>query len=516
MSDPRAVKLKDPFFHIREIQGVRYMPRAQEKIIKAVRDHKNVAISACHGIGKTFTMGRIVPWFLTTHPHSNVLTTAPTNRQVNSLLWNEIRNAYNNSKFPLGGQIMETPNWKITDTWFAIGYSPEKGKSNAREGESSASSFQGFHAADQLIVIDEATGVPRQIWKMIQSMATSANARIAAIGNPTTKNCEFYEKFSSRAWHKVKLSCFDSPNMTVNGFETVDDVRREMDLLMSMSDEEMRHRIQRYKVVQHALVTAQWVMTMAMPDEWGIDSIPFKTRVLGEWPDIEIDVFFQEHVIEEACLRKEAASSVQCRYWGVDPARFGTDKSVMTIIENYTQTERHEMSQKDTMEVAGYITKSVLSKPRVPDEKILVDATGVGSGVVDRLKENQRTGLIPKSIKIVELHNGNSAAEDSDPKWKQEKDESRWANKKAKMIDLLAEDMKANLCLNASDIYKRELPGIIYSYDGKGRKVVESKDAYKKRTGKPSPDNSESLAYANYGRYVVAKKETPTPRVTAL
>lgn len=516
-----ATKVKDPMWYTREILGVPYIPLAQQKIIKAVKEYDRVGVTACHGIGKTFTLGSLVPWFLTAHPMSNVITTAPTNRQVNALLWNEIRQRVRNAKIPLGGELLETPKWKLTEKWFAEGFSPQKGSKESRSGETNNSSGQGYHAEDFLGIMDEATGIPAMMWEQFNSMATSANAKLVAIGNPTTKNCEFYEKTKSRLWHFVSLSCFDSPNLTVNGIHTKDDLKRLLDRLNDMSEEEMRYTIARFKVVHRSLVTLQWVITMAL-DEWGFNSIPFKTRVLGEWPDIEVDIFFSEHMIEEACLRTEGTDKkIFCRYYGMDPARFGRDKSIVTIIENVTQTQRIEMNgkegiKKDLMVQANKLAHIIINSTRVPDEKVLIDSTGVGSGVTDRLREMQREGLIPKTIAIIELHNGNDADDENDPDWKREKDKERYGNLKAKVIDLLAGDLEDKLCLTTHDIYKRELPGIIYSYDSKGRKVVESKDAYKKRTGRPSPDNAESLAYANYGRHIQAKKQKPLPRATAL
>lgn len=510
------LKAKEPLFHIEHFQGVKTLEPCHVKIIEAVQQNNRVCISACHGIGKTFTLAKLVLWFLSSHVSSKVLTTAPTNRQVNSLLWSEIRKGFKHANMHLGGEILETPNWKIAEDWFAIGYSPDKGPEGARDGSSSSSSFQGFHAKDMLIIIDEATGVPKSIWSQIESMSTSGNVKIVGIGNPTTKNCTFYEHFSSRIWKSLNLSCFDSPNLQMNGFNNLNDLREELSKLMQLPDDEMRARIQSYKVKNKSLVTANWVMTMALPDGWGIDSIPFKTRVLGEWPEIEDDVFFPEHVVTKAHQRREEPKPITKRYIGIDPARFGTDKSVITVIENFTQVKRYEIVGKDTSFQAGKITQIVRDCQRVEDEKILVDATGVGGGVLDQLKQNQAQGLIPESISLIEIHFGETADEPLDDKIKQQKDKERYYNKKAKIIDLLAKDIQDNLCLTDYEVYKNELPGLLYSYDNKGRMKVENKDDYIKRTGKTSPDSAESLAIANYGRHTKGLRRKLQPRITAL
>ena len=514
-AEEEILRARDPEFFIRHVLGVEYMPLAQERIIRVVRDNRRVAISACHGIGKTYTLGNLVPWFLCTHIPSKIITTAPTARQVNQLLWGEIRRAHRMSNYPLAGEILETPNWKFRDNWFAMGYSPEKGVANLKEGQSGSSAFQGFHEENLMIVIDEATGVARNIWTQAEAMCTSANNRIVAIGNPTTKNCTFYEKFKTSTWANMKIDCFDSPNLTVNKLRNVDDLMRERDRLLKMSDEEMRLTLTRYRVLYPALLTANWVMQMAMPDEWGIESIPFQTRILGEFPDVEDDIFFPERMVEEAYGR-EVVETPSCRYYGLDSARFGTDKSVLTIIEGWKQIKRLEMSGQDTSYQSGLIIKEVRTATRVIDEKIMVDSTGVGGGVTDQLKQAQREGLLPKSVAIVEIHNGNKPDEESDNEEKRLKDRHRYFNKKAKMIDLLAKDIQHKLSLDAREtVYLKELPTLQYSYNNKGQIVVESKEDYSARTGKPSPDSSESLAYANYGRHIKVARAV-MPRITAL
>ncbi len=50
-------------------------------------------------------------------------------------------------------------------------------------------------------------------------------------------------------------------------------------------------------------------------------------------------------------------------------------------------------------------------------------------------------------------------------------------------------------------VYAEELPTINKDYNKKGQLVIESKKDYKKRTGRGSPDSSDSLALANFGRY---------------
>jgi superfamily II DNA or RNA helicase len=65
----------------------------QIEIADAVDDHRYVAVASCHGAGKSHIAARIALAFLHTRPRSIVLTTAPTARQVQHVLWREINSA---------------------------------------------------------------------------------------------------------------------------------------------------------------------------------------------------------------------------------------------------------------------------------------------------------------------------------------------------------------------------------------------------------------------------------------
>lgn len=155
----------------------------------------------------------------------------------------------------------------------------------------------------------------------------------------------------------------------------------------------------------------------------------------------------------------------------------------------------------DGEEVVGEFIALVNSMPRRKSESVLVDGTGVGSSVVDFIKVAIREGTLPKYMILHDIQFG-SGFEREDDKDQKLEDKKLYANKKAKMYDCLAEDMKEDLCIPPDSIYQEELTGIRYKFDGKGRYIIESKDDYKKRTSLGSPDHGDSLALANFGRHV--------------
>src|SRR5690606_2827685 len=102
--------------------------------------------------GKTKVAAWIALWFLYTHLNSKVITTAPTWHQVENLLWREIHAAHANSRISLGGKVLQT-QIELGKQWFALGLSTDKPER-----------FQGFHAEDILLIVDEASGVDQQIF----------------------------------------------------------------------------------------------------------------------------------------------------------------------------------------------------------------------------------------------------------------------------------------------------------------------------------------------------------------
>jgi hypothetical protein len=81
---------------IEDVLGFRMWP-VQREIAEAVETKRAVAVRSCHAAGKSAITARIVPAFLHTRDPSIVVTTAPTNRQVQHILWRYIITAVKGS-----------------------------------------------------------------------------------------------------------------------------------------------------------------------------------------------------------------------------------------------------------------------------------------------------------------------------------------------------------------------------------------------------------------------------------
>ena len=117
----------------------------------SVRKHKRTAVRSGNTIGKSFVAADVVMDWLFTHRPSKVVTTASSCKQVEEILWKEIRVAVSHSKWPIDTKPLNTA-WNFSDDWFAIGISTD-----------TPVNLQGFHSPALLVLIDEASGISKKM-----------------------------------------------------------------------------------------------------------------------------------------------------------------------------------------------------------------------------------------------------------------------------------------------------------------------------------------------------------------
>lgn len=236
---------QDPIGFMENVLGLpkEYIWWKMREVCESVRDHQITLVRACHSVSKTFTSGRIVPWFKTCFQPSTIITTAPSDNQVRNQLWREIHAAYAGSRIPLGGK-MTTLQWDVKpsdktleqlepyerEQWeknFAIGFSTSPDSATEH-----CTKMQGWHNKYVLILIDEACGVLPQVWRTImEGLIIDETDKLLAIGNPTDPECEFAkacyssdhdkqegsEAYTSDAGcHVITISAYDTPNYKQN------------------------------------------------------------------------------------------------------------------------------------------------------------------------------------------------------------------------------------------------------------------------------------------------------------
>lgn len=342
-NDAAGVALRirqDPVGFVRDFFGEELLGR-QAEVLEGLRDHAEVYVRSAHDVGKTYVAARAVLWWLMAHPgDSIVVSTAPSWTQVEQLLWREIASAYGKAKVNIGGKLLTT-RLDLAPRWYAIGLSTDEGVR-----------LQGFHASNVLVVIDEADGVPAATWQALDGVLTSGNARVLAIGNPLDPTSEFKKR------HDIALR---KPNAKC--------VRIAADDVLPLTDGG------RYPF----LLQRKWVDDKAQT--WGETSALYVGKVLAEWPDQGSDVLIPISWLQRARGRTVPTGP---RVLGVDVARFGTARTVRTLLAGNWLEWSRATSKEDTMESAGRVYADINEYGPV---RVAVDDTGVGGAVTDRLRQ---------------------------------------------------------------------------------------------------------------------------------
>ena len=158
---------------------------------------------------------------------------------------------------------------------------------------------------------------------------------------------------------------------------------------------------------------------------------------------------------------------------GVDPARFGDDRTGIIRRRGRVAFGLESYIKKDTMEVVGIVHKIIEEEKPY---KVFVDVGGLGAGVVDRLNELGHRDI------VVAVNAGSTSL-----------DARKYSNKRAEMWGSCREWLLDTPCQIPDDnALHADLCGIRYKVDSNSRLVMEQKAEMKKR-GVRSSDLADSL-----------------------
>ena len=439
--------------------------KMQVQIAESVFTRRYTSVVACHGPGKTFLAGQIALNFLYAYKPSKVITTAPTARQVYSLLWSEIRSAHaRGAKIrPLGGDPLKT-RIELAPDWFAEGFATS---------EFNVERVQGYHSPNILVIVDEASGVADPIFDSLEGLMSSGNAHMLLIGNPNNGYGRFFESFGLSTYSPFKISAFDTPNFTYFG------VTRE-DIITG----EWKEKVGARSLPRPYLISPEWVAERFQV--WGHDSLLVKTKIDAEFPtgdesDKVIPLAYLDYG-EQSFPDDEKGSHYEI---GVDIARYGSDESVIAVRAGRQAIMEKVIRQKSTMAIVGAI-REVVFKHLEPHRvgKIKIDVIGLGAGPVDRLKELADAGDFPQNIEIIGVNVAMAP-----------RDKKRFVNQRDSLWWQFREQLKeGNISLkNMSAEALQEFCIPTYSMTSKGQIKIQPKEELRKvgSLGR-SPDRADA------------------------
>lgn len=436
----------------------------QATILQSVRDNPRTAVKSCHASGKSWIAARVALWFFSNFPGSIVATTAPTFRQVEKIIWPEIRSAYKRSRWRLPGRLLST-QIANDDKWFAFGFAtddPDK--------------FQGLHADHILVIVDETSGLNDAIFEAIEGVLSGGHARLLEIGNPTDPLGAFAREFKTLpSGAKFTISAFDTPNFSLPGITLADIKSGAWEAKLAAWQDKNGGRPLPFK----GLVNPAWVADKHK--RWGEDSSMWKARVMGQFPDTAPDQLIPLSWIEAAQMR--AIQPGEPRELGVDVARYGNDETVFCLRKGDHARIIESYQGRDLMHTA-HRTEVSIRDDRVSRAKI--DDSGLGGGVTDYLVKEAKAPAVGM--------NAGTRARRPD----------KFINARAEWYWDLRERFRENRIDidELDDDLAGQLAGIRYKLVAGGKIAIESKEDMKER-GLGSPDRADALMLSFAEPFVV-------------
>lgn len=430
----------DPVLFFEEVLGQKHWSK-QIEIARAVAKHRKVSVRSANGVGKSHVAADIALWFLYSFPNSIVVTTAPTFRQVEKVLWGEIKDHHARALLPLGGTVLGT-QIKIDPKWYAIGFSSTK-----------ESNFQGYHSNHVLFIVDEPTGVKRETFQAIEGSLANEHAKLLMIGNPVEDTGYFRDSFDMPSVHKIHIDALDSPNVKAK------------------------------KTVIVGLTTYDWCEERKK--EWGEDSAIYQARVRGNFPKESSDTLIPLAWIEKSTARwrndegtpLDKLKILDRPTLGIDVARKGLNKTTLITRKGRRLLEKRTVQGMRTT-WAFENGKEMAEKWGILPEDISVDCIGVGGGVGDMFY------AIGWEVREVEEIGA------------QEK--SRFANRRSELAWIVREEFRNdNLDIMPDDTLAFQCSHM-YFEDLNGKILVMSKSLMKKKQLE-SPDDFDALALTYAG-----------------
>jgi len=399
-----------------------------------------IAVKSGQGPGKTTVSGLVGLWLSMSDPYSKLIVTAPTFRQCKDVWLAECKQTLRRAD-PIIRNL-----YNITGTGYGVLGHKQDEWGCLLVTATTPQAAQGQHRKDMHLIVEEASGVPREMIEQYKGTLSNPGAIFIQIGNPNSRDCDFYDCFSTQAdrWVSATWNAEETPASA--WFDP-----------------------QRNKEIE---------------EEFGRDSDVYRVRVMGEFPATDPNcVMSPEDVLD--CMSGKyltsamAATTRNNKQIGMDFARFGGDENTiffrygLAIIDKWWGAR---VDPNDAIDRAFRMQHT--AGWRDMDCRYVADAGGIGQGVMGN--------FVRAGKRLYEFHNNSKATRNG------------FANKITQAWFYVGKLVKEKKChLPKDNLLLRQLTTRQYYTDSKGRLILESKDDYMKR-GHESPDRADGLVLAYF------------------
>ena len=325
-------------------------------------------------------------------------------------------------------------------THYKIKEKPETWWARARTASKEApEAFAGLHAAHIMLLGDEASGVPNEIFSTAEGSLTGPNTLVLLFSNPTRLEGYFYDTHlgeDAKNWQHFSFDSTHSP------------------------------------IVKQAYI-------QRIISKFGEDSDEYRFRVLGQFPKAGgmqdgwlplIDPTSLSYVPDTGPFTNPKL--------GVDPAGAGINKTAHVIRDSF-KAKVMNLEDRSTPKSVAERTLTLMTHYHIPANRVIIDSFGTGANV------SQEIALADHS-RVFAINVGERA---DDPE--------RYMNIKSELYWRLREWLIAGGQLVRHPDWKQLLT-IKYKRTATGKIQIMSKEEMIKN-GYQSPDCAEGLALSFFG-----------------
>ncbi len=506
--DPKKLKIFNDAYNrwradwnlfARHVLGVD-LDEEQRAILRSVQNNKMTSVSSGTSRGKDYVAAVAAMCFMYLTPrfqdgrmisNTKVAMTAPTSRQVKNIMFPEISRIFKNANRiltenqgpELPGRLTGSDIRTSFEEWFLTGFKADEYNTEA---------WTGFHAANTMFVVTEASGIPEKIWDAIEGNL-QGNSRILIVFNPNVTTGYAAHSQQSKRWHKFRLNSLNAKNV----------VEKEIIFPGQVDYEWIADKVDNWCQQIREDEVNEGEGDFEFEGRWYRPNDTFRIKVLGLFPKEGQDVLIPSRWVELAMERWKgfaenpwniANAKEKDLRLGVDVAGMGRDNSCFCprygdYVDNLYLL--NSGGKANHMQVAG-ITLNRLDAHK-GQHWAMIDTIGEGAGVFSRLEEQNVEGAV--SCKFSE------SAKKEDEDLSDVTGQYQFVNMRAYLYwavrDWLNPANNSNAMLPPDDDLEEELSSIKWEFKSNGKVIIEPKDKIKERL-KRSPDKSDSLANTFY------------------
>lgn len=440
----------DPVLFCQNVLGVEPDDWQKELMMAIADGERKISVRSAHGVGKSSVASWIMLHTLLTNYDCKVIVTAPTSSQLFDALFAELSRWIKEMPQSLQDLV------DVKSDRVVLKARPNEVFISARTSRrETPEALAGVHSTGKvMLVVDEASGVPEEVFESAAGSMSGENVHTILLGNPTRNSGLFYDTHHrlSGSWHTFHISAYDSPR-----------------------------------------VSKEFIEEMAM--RYGEDSPAFSVRVKGDFAEESDDGVISLDLIESAVNRDVPMDNSHDTYWALDVARHGSDSSVLVKRRGNVIFDIKTFKKLNLMELTGRIMAEFDSvEPHNRPVEIYIDAIGLGYGVIDAINEIGRLSAV--AINVAESASMSGT----------------YMNLRAELWFKFKAFLEEGLCkLPKHETMTADLLSAKYKFTAAGKIQLESKEQTKKRLGR-SPDVADALVLLMAGDLVAVKRSSSWQR----